>query len=107
MDKQIQHPEITDEIKKSWPRSRLARSSGGVAFRSQKTTYEIEVALIATRGGERWQLPKGSREAGGLPLVYLLKTLIPLGAILLALQGVSLVCHSLVTVMGAATGKQT
>ena len=64
MDKQTNHSEITDEIKKSWPRSRAARSSGGVAFRNAPDRTEVEVALIATRGGARWQLPKGSREAG-------------------------------------------
>ena len=37
-----------------------------------------------------WKLLEGSREAGGLPLVYLLKTLIPLMAILLILQAISL-----------------
>ena len=37
-----------------------------------------------------WKLLEGSREAGGLPLVYLLKTLIPLMAILLFLQAISL-----------------
>lgn len=34
-----------------------------------------------------WQLLEGSREAGGLPLVYILKSLIPLMAVLLLLQG--------------------
>jgi len=38
-----------------------------------------------------WKLLEGSREAGGLPLVYILKTLIPLMAILLFLQAISLV----------------
>jgi len=37
-----------------------------------------------------WKLLEGSREAGGLPLVYILKTLIPLMAILLFLQAISL-----------------
>lgn len=32
----------------------------------QPTAYEI--ALIATRGGQRWQLPKGSREQNETPL---------------------------------------
>jgi len=36
-----------------------------------------------------WSLHEGSREAGGLPYVYLLKTLIPLSALLLILQGIS------------------
>ena len=35
-----------------------------------------------------WQLFEGSREAGGMPGVYLFKTLIPLMALLLVLQGV-------------------
>jgi 8-oxo-dGTP pyrophosphatase MutT (NUDIX family) len=64
VDKNNRCPEITDEVKKSWPRSRSARSSGGVAFRPALDGDAVEVALIATRGGARWQLPKGSREAG-------------------------------------------
>jgi TRAP-type mannitol/chloroaromatic compound transport system permease small subunit len=34
-----------------------------------------------------WQLKEGSPDPGGLPFVYLLKTLIPLSATLLLLQG--------------------
>ncbi len=34
-----------------------------------------------------WQIKEGSREAGGLPLVYLLKTLIPAAAVLVAIEG--------------------
>lgn len=37
-----------------------------------------------------WKLLEGSREAGGLPFVYILKTLIPAMAILLFLQAISL-----------------
>ncbi len=37
-----------------------------------------------------WRLLEGSREAGGLPFVYILKTLIPLMAVLLLLQAISL-----------------
>lgn len=44
---------------------------------------------------ESWRLLESSKEAGGLPLVYLLKTLIPLSAILLLLQGVSEVLKSI------------
>ena len=46
-----------------------------------------------------WSLREGSREAGGLPYVYLLKTLIPITAVLLILQGVSQALHSLVLLM--------
>ncbi len=56
-------PPITDEIKRTWRRSRLDSSSGGVAFRSSSSGV-VEIALIATRGGQRWQLPKGSCETG-------------------------------------------
>ncbi len=47
-----------------------------------------------------WTLLEGSREAGGLPLVFLLKSCIPIMSGLLALQGVSSICHSLITIMG-------
>lgn len=36
-----------------------------------------------------WAVHEGSRETGGLPYVYLLKTLIPISVGLIALQGVS------------------
>jgi TRAP-type mannitol/chloroaromatic compound transport system permease small subunit len=39
--------------------------------------------------GRAWAILERSREAGGLPLVFLLKTLIPLFALTLALQGVA------------------
>lgn len=42
-----------------------------------------------------WQVLEGSREAGGLPLVFLLKSFIPLLGLLLSLQGLSLVARSL------------
>ena len=45
-----------------------------------------------------WQLLEGSREAGGLPLVFILKTLIPLMPVLLLLQGIATLCKSLHTI---------
>jgi len=39
--------------------------------------------------GRSWAILERSRESSGLPLVFLLKTLIPLFALLMALQGVS------------------
>jgi TRAP-type mannitol/chloroaromatic compound transport system permease small subunit len=41
-----------------------------------------------------WALREGSRETGGLPFVYLLKTLIPISGGLLIIQGISLVSTS-------------
>jgi TRAP-type mannitol/chloroaromatic compound transport system permease small subunit len=44
-----------------------------------------------------WALVEGSRQAGGLPLVYIMKTYIPLMAVLLFLQGFSSILHSALT----------
>lgn len=68
-------PEISAQTKETWTRIRHDNSAGGVAYRrvdapgtdvgaiAGTSEGKIEVALIATRGGRRWQLPKGSREA--------------------------------------------
>lgn len=48
-----------------------------------------------------WSLHEGSRETGGLPYVYLLKTLIPVAAALLILQGISQALRSLATLLQA------
>ena len=37
-------------------------SAGGVIYR--RTATNVEVCLISTKGGSRWQLPKGKREPG-------------------------------------------
>lgn len=47
-----------------------------------------------------WSLLEGSREAGGLPGVFLLKSVIPLMAGLLAVQGVALALRSLLLLTG-------
>ncbi|MEZ4862638.1 MAG: NUDIX hydrolase [Caldilineaceae bacterium] len=65
-------PAITQEVKRTWRQTRQDYSAGGVAYRklagAQMTgaakTPPIEIALIATHNSQRWQLPKGSREAG-------------------------------------------
>lgn len=50
----------------------------------------ITVAVISfPYVAESWRLLESSQEAGGLPLVFLLKSLIPLFAALTLLQGVS------------------
>ncbi|HSN73232.1 MAG TPA: TRAP transporter small permease subunit [Steroidobacteraceae bacterium] len=48
-----------------------------------------------------WRIGEGSREAGGLPALYLLKGLIPLAAALLALQGCALLLRSVLVLTGA------
>lgn len=57
-------PEITHDVKQGWQQRREDFSAGGVAYRPLPDGSGNEVALIATRGGTRWQLPKGTREPG-------------------------------------------
>jgi TRAP-type mannitol/chloroaromatic compound transport system permease small subunit len=49
-----------------------------------------------------WRIHEGSREAGGLDGVFLLKTAIPVMATLMLLQGVSLALHNLLQITGHA-----
>ncbi len=42
-----------------------------------------------------WRIAERSREAGGLPMLYLLKTVIPLMAGLLALQGIAVALRAI------------
>jgi TRAP-type mannitol/chloroaromatic compound transport system permease small subunit len=52
--------------------------------------FVIAVAVLSLPYVERsWAIYEGSRETSGLPYVYLLKTLIPLFALLLGLQGIA------------------
>jgi TRAP-type mannitol/chloroaromatic compound transport system permease small subunit len=47
-----------------------------------------------------WAILERSRESSGLPLVFLLKTLIPAFAVLLALQGLSQIAKALAVLSG-------
>jgi TRAP-type mannitol/chloroaromatic compound transport system permease small subunit len=49
-----------------------------------------------------WAIFERSPEASGLPLVFLLKTLIPLFALLLGLQGIAQAARAWLTLVGAA-----
>ena len=50
-----------------------------------------------------WTIFEGSRETSGLPFVYLLKTLIPLFALLLGLQGVAQAIRAWLVLSGPRT----
>lgn len=63
MSKTHKLPPINEHTQQSWRRRRLDHSAGGVIYRMVREK-EAEVALIATRGGTRWQLPKGTCEPG-------------------------------------------
>jgi TRAP-type mannitol/chloroaromatic compound transport system permease small subunit len=54
-----------------------------------------------------WSVLEGSPEAGGLDAVYLLKTLIPLMALLLMLQGIAQCLHSILYLSGRAQAAET
>lgn len=49
---------------------------------------------------DSWSVLEASREPGGLPWVYLLKTVIPVSAVLIALQGVAMLLRAIDTLRG-------
>lgn len=51
-----------------------------------------------------WRLNEGSPEPGGLPFVYLMKTLIPVSAVLLLLQGLAELLRNLTITLGKHDG---
>jgi TRAP-type mannitol/chloroaromatic compound transport system permease small subunit len=52
--------------------------------------------------GRSWAILERSREASGLPLVFLLKTLIPVFAVLLGLQGAAQAIRAALVLVGPA-----
>jgi len=50
--------------------------------------------------GASWSMLEGSREAGGLDAVFLMKTAIPVMAVMLVLQGCSMIAHSILVITG-------
>ena len=52
--------------------------------------------------GGAWRILERSRESDGLPLVFLLKTAIPVFAVMMILQGVSMAARAALTVSGRA-----
>jgi TRAP-type mannitol/chloroaromatic compound transport system permease small subunit len=61
----------------------------------------IAVAALSLPYVERsWAILEGSREMSGLPFVYLLKTLIPLFALLIGLQGIAQAIRAVLVLCG-------
>lgn len=50
--------------------------------------------------GNSWERMEGSPETGGLPLVYVLKTFIPLAAVLLIIQAVAEIARNVMVMSG-------
>ncbi len=57
--------------------------------------------------GSSWEILERSPDAGGIPAIFLLKTLIPLGAAMLALQAVAEVLRAIPTLLGFNEAKAT
>jgi TRAP-type mannitol/chloroaromatic compound transport system permease small subunit len=57
--------------------------------------------LSAPYAVRSWAIAEHSQEASGLPIVFLLKTLIPLFALLMALQGISQVIRAVTVLLRA------
>jgi TRAP-type mannitol/chloroaromatic compound transport system permease small subunit len=62
----------------------------------------VVVILSSPYVARSWAILEGSRETSGLPAVFLLKTLIPLLAALLGLQGVAQAIRAAVVLAGTA-----
>ncbi len=54
-----------------------------------------------------WSVLEGSRETSGIPAVFLLKTIIPVFAVLIMLQGLSTAIRSIATLAGQAPPNDT
>ncbi len=63
----------------------------------------VLVALSVPYAARSWAIFEGSRETSGLPLVYLLKTLIPIFALLLGLQGMAQAIRAALLLAGPPT----
>lgn len=53
-----------------------------------------------------WRVGEGSTETDGLPLVFLLKTVIPAFAVLMLAQGASLAARAALVIIGAESGEE-
>ena len=77
-----------DVLYRRWsPRRQSMVNAGGIIFLLFPTSLFILWSSLPYVG-QSWRITEESSEAGGLPFVYILKTLIPLMAVLLTLQGV-------------------
>ena len=72
------------------------------------TLFTIPICLLIIFGSwgyvaESWSIMESSPEPGGIPAVFLLKTLIPAMAVLLLLQAISAIISGLVELSEVAT----
>jgi TRAP-type mannitol/chloroaromatic compound transport system permease small subunit len=84
----------------AWPRTRaLVDLLGALLF---LLPFAAALAALSLPYVERsWGVLERSREASGLPFVYLLKTLIPMFALLIGLQGVAQALRAALVLAGS------
>lgn len=78
----------------------------GVAFLLIPTCVLI-FWISAPYAMKSWHLLEGSRETGGIPAVFLLKTVIPLMAVFMLLQGLSMLIHNIARLRGLEAFPET
>ncbi len=94
-----QHVRVDIFYRRMGPRGRaLVDLAGTLLLLIPVCLFILDSSLDYVR--EAWAIREASPEAGGLPWVYLLKTLIPLMAALLLLQGVSMALRALLRLVG-------
>jgi len=68
--------------------------------------FALTLLVLSWRyAGRSWAIFEGSRETSGMPAVFLLKSLIPLFAALLALQGLAQALRAALVLAGAAAAR--
>jgi TRAP-type mannitol/chloroaromatic compound transport system permease small subunit len=91
-----------DILYQRWsPRGRaLADLAGTLFLLLPFCTFLVYISLDYV--GSAWSIREGSKDAGGLPGVFLLKTLIPISGVLLVLQGIAIVVRKVRVLRGGA-----
>lgn len=95
------HVRVDIFYQKASPRTRALTNLLGTVFLLFPTCLFLFLSSL-DYVASAWSIREGSREAGGLDGVFLLKTVIPLMAVLLLLQGCSIVLRSALLLAGGA-----
>lgn len=87
-----------DVLYRRWaPKRKALVNAFGIVFLLMPTSLFIGWSSLPYVQ-QSWRIAEESSEAGGLPFVYILKTLIPLMALLLTLQGIVELYRSYITI---------
>ena len=86
------------------PRQALIDLIGHCRFLLPVATFIFVTSLPYVAAS--WRVLEGSAEVGGVPGIFLLKTLIPVMAALLALQGLAEICKALLKLRAQATAEE-